>query len=106
MGENNIDKQREKEFWQHVNIANNMPPQTADNMLIAYAYFKQATEGDNDADRPQQSSNVIQTFKHDAWKRLEGMPKEEAREKYIATIREFLKQTEEDGLPRDVSDPE
>ncbi len=98
---------REEVFWKYVDIANNMPPQTADNMLIAYAYFKQATEGDNESDRPQESSNVIQTFKHDAWKRLEGMPKDEAREKYIATIKELLKLTqEEDRLPKNLKLPE
>lgn len=81
------DKELDKEFWEYVEIGNNMPPQTADNMLIAYAYFKQATEGDNNDPRPEQSSNVIQTFKYDAWKRLEGMPKEEAKSRYIRTIK-------------------
>jgi acyl-CoA-binding protein len=79
----------ENEFWTYVDIGNKLPPQTADNMLIAYAYFKQATEGDNENERPKQSSNVIQTFKHDSWERLQGMPKEEAMQRYIDTIKEF-----------------
>ena len=79
----------EKEFWKYVDIGNSMPPQTADNMLIAYGYFKQATLGDNLNPRPQESSNIIETFKHDAWKRLEGMPKEAAKRKYIKTIKEL-----------------
>jgi len=83
------DKELEKEFWRYVEIGNNLPPQTADNMLIAYAFFKQGTDGDNHNERPQTSSNVVQTFKHDAWKRLEGMSIREAREKYIETIRNF-----------------
>ena len=78
-----------KEFQKYVEIANQMSPQTADNMLIVYAYFKQAQEGDNHEQRPTQSSNVIQTFKHDAWKRLEGMPKEEAMKRYIETIKKL-----------------
>ncbi len=89
--ENMTQSDLKKEFWKYVEIGNNMRPQTADNMLIAYGYFKQATEGDNENERPQESSNVIQTFKHDAWKRLEGMPKEEAMQKYINTIKEFQK---------------
>lgn len=80
----------DKTFWEYVKIGNSMPPQTADNMLVAYAYFKQATEGDNRNERPTESSNVVQTFKHDAWKRLVGMPKKEAKERYIATIEAFL----------------
>jgi diazepam-binding inhibitor (GABA receptor modulating acyl-CoA-binding protein) len=78
-------------FWQYVKLGADLPPQTADNMLIAYAYFKQATEGDNTQERPTESSNVVQTFKHDAWLRLEGMPQDEAMEKYIDCIKEFEK---------------
>ncbi len=76
----------EKEFEKYVEIGNSMPPQAADDMLIAYAYYKQATVGDNHTPRPTESSNVVQTFKYDAWKRLMGMPMQEAKEKYIQTI--------------------
>lgn len=79
----------DKEFDKYVEIGNKMPPQAADDMLIAYAYFKQATVGDNDTPRPTASSNVVQTFKYDAWKRLAGMPMEEAKYKYIQTIKEL-----------------
>lgn len=84
------EKDLEKEFWKYVEIGNNMPPQTADNMLVAYSYYKQATEGDNTHERPTESSNVVQTFKHDAWKRLEGMPQKEAKRRYIKIIKELL----------------
>ncbi len=95
-------KELDKEFWKYVEIGNNMPPQSADNMLIAYAYFKQATEGDNIYERPTESSNVVQTFKHDSWKRLEGMPQIEAKHKYIETIKWLLEETKrEDRLPDD-----
>lgn len=79
----------DQEFEKYVELGNNMPPQGADDMLIAYAYFKQATVGDIDKDRPTQSSNVVQTFKYDAWRRLEGMPKDEAKRRYIQTIIEL-----------------
>ncbi len=85
------DQGLDTEFWKHVDIGNSLPPQTADNMLIAYAYFKQATLGDNSNTRPHESSNVIETFKHDAWYRLQGMPKEVAKEKYIETIKSLEK---------------
>lgn len=80
----------DKEFEKYVEIGNNMPPQAADDMLIAYAFYKQATEGNNDAPRPTESSNVVQTFKYDAWSRLEGMPQEEAKRRYIETIIELV----------------
>lgn len=92
-GKGQDKEQLEADFWQYVEIGNAMAPQTADNMLVAYAYYKQATEGDTNSERPTASSNVVQAFKYDAWKRLEGMPKEEAMKKYIATIKK-LKQKE------------
>ena len=85
------DQKLDTEFWKYVEVGNSLPPQTADNMLIAYAYFKQATLGDNDNSRPHESSNVIETFKHDAWHRLQGMPQQEAKEKYIETIKKLEK---------------
>lgn len=79
----------DEEFEKYVELGNNMPPQTADNMLIAYSYYKQAVIGDNTEERPLHS-NVIRTFKHDAWMRLKGMPQEEAKKKYIDHIKEML----------------
>lgn len=76
----------DQKFWRHVEIANGLPPTTPDNMLIAYSYYKQATMGDISVERPTGSSMVIETFKYDAWKRLEGMPKKEAMKLYIKTI--------------------
>lgn len=95
----------EKEFQKYSKIGNHMPPQTADNMLIAYAFYKQALEGDNVHVRPNESSNVIQTFKHDSWKRLLGMPQNEAKRKYIDKIKELLKLTDQENrLPDSLKD--
>ncbi len=84
-------------FDEYVEIANTMPTQTADNMLIAYGFFKQATVGDNRERRPSESSNVVQTFKHDAWKRLSGMSKDEAKKKYIEQIKAMIELSKEEG---------
>ena len=89
------DQEKDKEFWEYVELGNNMPPQSADNMLIAYSFFKQGTVGDNTHERPTESSNVVETFKHDAWKRLEGMPQQEAKQKYIEVIKELLAELKE-----------
>ncbi len=92
------DKELDKEFWKYVEIGTNMPQQSPDDMLIAYAYFKQATEGDNIHERPAESSNVVQTFKYDSWKRLNGMSQKEAKHKYIEIIRKLIEK--ENSLPK------
>ena len=76
-------------FEEHVAIGKTLSPQPADRMLIAYAYFKQALEGDNTHERPVHS-DVIRTFKHDAWARLAGMDQETAKRKYIKEIKEMI----------------
>lgn len=83
-------------FQEYVQIGREMPPQSADNMLIAYAFYKQAQVGDNTLDRPLHS-DVIRTFKHDAWMRLKGMSQEEAKENYVAHIQKLLDETKQEG---------
>jgi len=90
------EKELDKVFADHVQLGNSMPPQTADNMLIAYAYFKQASEGNNDHERPTHS-DVIRTFKHDSWKRLSGMDKNEAKNLYIKHIKMLVDISKEEG---------
>lgn len=85
-----------KLFEEYVVIGNGMPPQSADNMLIAYAFFKQARHGDNDQQRPVHS-DVIKTFKHDSWMRLQGMSQEEAKQNYIEHIKKLIAETKEEG---------
>lgn len=80
----------EQEFRKYVEIGRNLPKQAPDVMLIAYGFYKQAIEGDNHHPRPTENSDVVRTFMHDQWKRLEGMPTDEAMTKYI----EFIKQLE------------
>lgn len=84
----------QKDFERHVELGRNMPKQAPDVMLIAYGYYKQALEGNNNNPRPTANSNVVETLKHDQWKRLQGMSKEEAMEKYIDFIQLLLDQKE------------
>jgi len=84
----------EKEFWRYVEIGRNLPKQAPDVMLIAYGYFKQATEGNNVHPRPTASSDVVRTFMHDQWKRMEGTSSEEAMEKYIEYIKYLASEVE------------
>ena len=83
-------------FDEHVKLGNEMPPQSADNMLIAYAYYKQAIHGDNTHDRPTHS-DVIRTFKHDAWMRLKGMSQEKAKKAYVEHIKRLILETKAEG---------
>ncbi len=77
----------EKEFWKYVEIGKHLPKQAPDVMLIAYGFFKQGSEGDNPLERPTENSDVVRTFMHDQWKRLQGMSREEAMTKYIEYIK-------------------
>lgn len=81
--------QLEQEFLKYVEIGRNLPKQAPDVMLIAYGFYKQAIKGDNNQPRPTANSDVVRTFMHDQWKRLEGMSTEEAMNKYIAFIKEL-----------------
>lgn len=59
-----------------------------DTLLNLYAFYKQATVGDVEGDRPGFLDFVGQA-KYDAWERISGMQADEAREKYIETVMRF-----------------
>ena len=80
----------ELEFKEYVAIGRDLPKQAPDVMLLAYGFYKQALNGDNQNPRPTENSSVVDTLKHDQWKRLEGMTQDEAKAKYIAFIKELV----------------
>jgi acyl-CoA-binding protein len=88
------DSEVEKQFLKYVEIGRNLPKQAPDVMLIAYGFYKQALVGDIDEERPSENSDVVRTFMHDQWKRLEGMSKTAAKLKYIDFIKELVIQNE------------
>lgn len=57
-----------------------------DTLLRLYAYFKQATVGDNTADAPGMMDFTAKA-KWTAWKELGGMAQSDATLKYIETAR-------------------
>lgn len=60
-----------------------------DIMLKLYAYYKQATAGDNftfSADFDTRSG-----FKFNAWMQLKGMSEDQAKEEYINLVNNLLK---------------
>jgi diazepam-binding inhibitor (GABA receptor modulating acyl-CoA-binding protein) len=59
-----------------------------DKMLNLYKYYKQATVGDINTDRPGMFDPQGR-YKWDAWNSVKGTSKEEARAKYIALVAEY-----------------
>jgi len=92
ISENISEKELDELFEDAVRRANMMPTQTADNMLRAYAYYKQATMGDcKESYNP--NMNIVAVFKQNAWRSLNGMDKNEAKRRYI----EFINWLEKEG---------
>jgi acyl-CoA-binding protein len=63
-------------------------PQKPDNetLLQLYSLYKQGTEGDVNTDPPSNLFDFVAKAKYDAWQRLKGKSKEEARQEYIALV--------------------
>lgn len=62
-------------------------PSRPDNptLLKLYASYKQATEGDNENDKPG-FADLVARAKWEAWKKLEGTSREDAMQQYADLI--------------------
>jgi len=62
-------------------------PTRPDNetLLKIYSLYKQATEGDNNAEQPGMFDFVAKA-KYEAWNKLKGMSPDEAMQQYVDTI--------------------
>ena len=58
-------------------------------LLDLYAYFKQATDGDNTTSKPGMF-DIKGQFKWNAWKDKAGLTKDEAKQKYVDLVTELL----------------
>jgi len=56
-----------------------------DTLLKIYSLYKQATEGDNNAEQPGMFDFVAKA-KYEAWNKLKGMSEDEAMQQYVDTI--------------------
>lgn len=63
---------------------------TNDELLDTYGYYKQATVGDINTDRPDGWFDAKGKAKWDKWESRKGMSKEEAEKKYIELIQTLL----------------
>lgn len=85
------DKDLDTRFEEAYEIASNMTealPQ--DVMLRIYAYYKQATAGKANA-RPDDSQNLRNAFKMNAWMQVRHLTEDEAKLLYIETIHSLTK---------------
>ncbi|KAK1925455.1 long-chain fatty acid transporter [Papiliotrema laurentii] len=90
----------QKQFDKAVDIVKNLPKDgpikpSQDQQLEFYAHFKQANEGDNTGAAPS-AFNFTAKYKYNAWKKLEGMSKEEAQKKYVELLKSVLEQVNDE----------
>lgn len=57
-----------------------------DTLLQLYSLYKQATEGDIHVDPPANPFDFVSRAKYDAWEKLKGTSKEEAKKMYIELV--------------------
>lgn len=62
-----------------------------EELLDLYALFKQATEGDNNEERPD-GFDFKAIAKHDAWASKKGKTKDQAMESYVALMNSLYAQ--------------
>ncbi|MDG1804685.1 acyl-CoA-binding protein [Flavicella sp.] len=85
-----VDKELHKEFEKAYAKASAMKtPLPQDTMLLFYAYYKQATAGDNFSFNA--NFDVRNAFKFNAWMQLKGISPEEAKRKYIDLVNKYSK---------------
>ncbi len=56
-----------------------------ETLLKLYALYKQATDGDNNAEAPG-GFDFVAKFKYEAWAKLKGILKEDAMQQYIDVV--------------------
>ena len=83
-----LDERFERAFEIASSITQKLPP---DTMLKFYAYYKQATKGENYT-TPSGESSLRNAFKLNAWFQLNHLSEDEAKEKYIELVEHITKQ--------------
>jgi diazepam-binding inhibitor (GABA receptor modulating acyl-CoA-binding protein) len=85
-----MDKDLNNAFNEAYVVASNtrekLPP---DVMLQFYAYYKQATRGNNYAE-PSGNSELRSAFKLNAWFQLSHLTEDEAKQEYIKLVKKYL----------------
>ena len=75
------------QFEQAVSESKSLPDRPSnDTLLQLYSLYKQATEGDVNADPPANPFDFVAKAKYEAWVGLKGKPKEAAMKEYVQLI--------------------
>ena len=61
---------------------------------LLYGLYKQAREGDNTFSKPWYYTNPIAYEKWAAWESLRGVPKEQAKQRYVDLVKQLLQSTQ------------
>lgn len=56
-------------------------------LLLLYAYFKQATEGDINIEAPSNPFDFVAKAKYTAWEELKGKSSDDAKQAYIDLVK-------------------
>ena len=82
-----LDKKFEEAYKISSTTQKKLPP---DIMLQIYAYYKQATKGNN-YEEPSGSVELRNAFKLNAWFQLNHLSENEAKKEYIKLVNNHLK---------------
>lgn len=78
-----LNKKLQEAYLKANSIEEKLAP---DTMLKLYAYYKQATQGDNYLSSDSEA-DLRNGFKFNAWVQLKGMSVEEAKKAYIKLVK-------------------
>ncbi|QSE96288.1 acyl-CoA-binding protein [Fulvivirga lutea] len=77
-------------FEEAVSKSKELPQRPSnDELLKLYALYKQATEGDNNEERPG-GFDFKAIAKHDAWAELKGKSNNESKTEYVALVENLI----------------
>ena len=57
-----------------------------ETLLQLYSLYKQATEGDNQKDPPENPFDFVAKFKYEAWNKLAGTSSPDAMQQYVNLV--------------------
>ena len=84
--ENNLNKEFEAAYLKASTTDIKLPP---DIMLQFYAYYKQATKGNN-YENPSGDIELRNAFKLNAWFQLSHLSEKEAKKEYTKLVNKYL----------------
>lgn len=61
-----------------------------DDLLELYATYKQATAGEAASAKKPGRFDLVGKAKYDAWTKLAGVPADDAKQRYVATVQRLL----------------